>query len=126
MVVADNLAGIVDPVFDATTAQGFWDTLIAIYAFAFQIYCDFSGYTDIASGCALLLGFRFPKNFNYPYVAESIKDFWRGWNMPLSRWLRYYLFISLGGNRKGPSRTRINPMLTMLLGGTGTAQVGTS
>ncbi|HET9033356.1 MAG TPA: MBOAT family O-acyltransferase [Dokdonella sp.] len=117
IVVADNLASIVDPVFDATVAQGFWDTLLAIYAFAFQIYCDFSGYTDIAIGCALLLGFRFPKNFNYPYVAESIQDFWRRWHMTLSRWLRDYLYISLGGNRKGPSRTRINLMLTMLLGG---------
>ncbi|MBL0165244.1 MAG: MBOAT family protein [Xanthomonadales bacterium] len=117
VAVADNLAAVVDPVFDATIAQGFWDTLLAIYAFAFQIYCDFSGYTDIAIGCALLLGFRFPKNFNYPYVAESIQDFWRRWHMTLSRWLRDYLYISLGGNRKGPSRTRINLMLTMLLGG---------
>ena len=117
VAVADNLAAIVEPVFDATAAQGFWDTLLAIYAFAIQIYCDFSGYTDIAIGCALLLGFRFPKNFNYPYVAESIQDFWRRWHMTLSRWLRDYLYISLGGNRKGPSRTLSNLMLTMLLGG---------
>jgi alginate O-acetyltransferase complex protein AlgI len=117
IVVADNLASVVDPVFDATVAQGFWDTLLAIYAFAFQIYCDFSGYTDIAIGCALLLGFRFPKNFNYPYVAESIQDFWRRWHMTLSRWLRDYLYISLGGNRKSPARTRVNLLLTMLLGG---------
>jgi alginate O-acetyltransferase complex protein AlgI len=117
IVVADNLAAVVDPVFDATSAQAFWDTLLAIYAFAFQIYCDFSGYTDIAIGCALLLGFRFPKNFNYPYVAESIQDFWRRWHMTLSRWLRDYLYISLGGNRKSSARTRINLMLTMLLGG---------
>lgn len=117
VAIADNLAAIVEPVFDATTAQGFWDTLLAIYAFAMQIYCDFSGYTDIAIGCALLLGFRFPKNFNYPYVAESIQDFWRRWHMTLSRWLRDYLYISLGGNRKGLSRTRVNLMLTMLLGG---------
>lgn len=117
VVVADNLAAVVDPVFDATTGQGSWDTLLAIYAFAFQIYCDFSGYTDIAIGCALLLGFRFPKNFNYPYVAGSIQDFWRRWHMTLSRWLRDYLYISLGGNRRGPSRTNINLLLTMLLGG---------
>lgn len=117
VAVADNLAAIVEPVFDATVAQGFWDTLLAVYAFAMQIYCDFSGYTDIAIGCALLLGFRFPKNFNYPYVAESIQDFWRRWHMTLSRWLRDYLYISLGGNRKGPSRTLSNLMLTMLLGG---------
>ncbi|MFZ1391154.1 MAG: MBOAT family O-acyltransferase, partial [Dokdonella sp.] len=117
IVVADNLALVVDPIFDATTVQGFWDTLLAIYAFAFQIYCDFSGYTDIAIGCALLLGFRFPKNFNYPYVAESIQEFWRRWHMTLSRWLRDYLYISLGGNRKGSGRTQVNLMLTMLLGG---------
>lgn len=117
MVIADSLALVVDPIFDAPAAQGFWDTLLAIYAFAFQIYCDFSGYTDIAIGCALLLGFRFPKNFNYPYVAESVQDFWRRWHMTLSRWLRDYLYISLGGNRKGPGRTTVNLMLTMLLGG---------
>ncbi len=109
VAIADNLAAIVEPVFDATVAQGFWDTLLAIYAFSMQIYCDFSGYTDIAIGCALLLGFRFPKNFNYPYVAESIQDFWRRWHMTLSRWLRDYLYISLGGNRKGPSRTHHQP-----------------
>jgi alginate O-acetyltransferase complex protein AlgI len=117
VVVADNLASIVDPVFDAPAGIGFVDTLIGIYAFAFQIYCDFSGYTDIAIGCALLLGFRFPKNFNYPYVAETIQDFWRRWHMTLSRWLRDYLYISLGGNRKGPTRTQVNLLLTMLLGG---------
>lgn len=116
-VLADNLALIVDPVFDAPAGQGFWDTLLAIYAFAWQIYCDFSGYTDIAIGCALLLGFRFPKNFDYPYVAASVQDFWRRWHMTLSRWLRDYLYIALGGNRKGPRRTQINLMLTMLLGG---------
>jgi D-alanyl-lipoteichoic acid acyltransferase DltB (MBOAT superfamily) len=117
VVVADNLAGIVDPIFDTPAGQGFWDTLFGVYAFAFQIYCDFSGYTDIAIGCALLLGFRFPKNFNYPYVAETIQDFWRRWHMTLSRWLRDYLYISLGGNRKGPGRTQVNLILTMLLGG---------
>lgn len=117
VVVADNLALVVDPVFDSPTGLGFWDTLLGVYAFAFQIYCDFSGYTDIAIGCALLLGFRFPKNFNYPYVAETIQDFWRRWHMSLSRWLRDYLYISLGGNRKGPTRTQANLLLTMLLGG---------
>lgn len=117
LVFADNLALIVDPVFDTPVGLGFWDTLLGIYAFAFQIYCDFSGYTDIAIGCALLLGFRFPKNFNYPYVAETIQDFWRRWHMSLSRWLRDYLYISLGGNRKGPTRTQANLLLTMLLGG---------
>jgi len=117
MVFADTLALIADPVFDNPAHAGFWDTLIAIYAFAFQIYCDFSGYTDIAIGCALLLGIRFPQNFNYPYIAQSIQDFWRRWHMTLSRWLRDYLYISLGGNRRGELRTLANLMITMLLGG---------
>jgi D-alanyl-lipoteichoic acid acyltransferase DltB (MBOAT superfamily) len=117
LVFADNLASIADPVFDNPAAHGFWDSLLAVYAFAFQIYCDFSGYTDIAIGCALLLGIRFPQNFNYPYAAESIQDFWRRWHMTLSRWLRDYLYIPLGGNRKGRVRTYANLMITMLLGG---------
>jgi len=117
LVFADNLALIVDPVFDQPAAHGFWDCLLATYAFAFQIYCDFSGYTDIAIGCALLLGIRFPQNFDYPYAAQSIQDFWRRWHITLSRWLRDYLYIPLGGNRKGRARTYANLMLTMLLGG---------
>jgi len=117
VVVADNLAPIADAVFDNPAAHGFWDCLLAVYAFAFQIYCDFSGYTDIAIGCALLLGIRFPPNFNYPYAAQSIQDFWRRWHMTLSRWLRDYLYIPLGGNRKGEARTYANLMITMLLGG---------
>jgi len=117
MVFADTLAGFVDPVFDHPEGAHFWDTLLGIYAFAFQIYCDFSGYTDIAIGCALLLGIRFPQNFNYPYIAESLQDFWRRWHMTLSRWLRDYLYIALGGNRRGEARTLANLMITMLLGG---------
>jgi D-alanyl-lipoteichoic acid acyltransferase DltB (MBOAT superfamily) len=117
LVFADNLALIADPVFDDPAAHGFWDTLLGVYAFAFQIYCDFSAYTDIAIGCALLLGIRFPLNFNYPYVATSLQDFWRRWHITLSRWLRDYLYISLGGNRRGAARTYANLMLTMLLGG---------
>jgi alginate O-acetyltransferase complex protein AlgI len=117
MVFADTLAGFVDPVFDHPEGAYFWDTLLGIYAFAFQIYCDFSGYTDIAIGCALLLGIGFPQNFNYPYIAESLQDFWRRWHMTLSRWLRDYLYIALGGNRRGEARTLANLMITMLLGG---------
>jgi alginate O-acetyltransferase complex protein AlgI len=117
MVFADSLAPLSDAVFDNPIGAGFWNTLLAIYAFAFQIYCDFSGYTDIAIGCALLLGIRFPQNFNYPYAAQSIQDFWRRWHMTLSRWLRDYLYISLGGNRQGELRTIANLMVTMLLGG---------
>lgn len=117
LVFADNLALIADPVFDDPSAHGFWDTLLAVYAFAFQIYCDFSGYTDIATGCALLLGIRFPLNFNHPYVAESLQEFWRRWHITLSRWLRDYLYIALGGSRRGALRTYANLMITMLLGG---------
>jgi alginate O-acetyltransferase complex protein AlgI len=117
VVLADNLAPIVEQAFSNPTAVSGWQLLIAVYAFAFQIYFDFSGYTDIAIGAARTLGFRFPKNFNHPYTAFSIQDFWRRWHMTLSRWLRDYLYISLGGNRKGRYRTMANLMVTMLLGG---------
>ena len=82
-----------------------------------QIYCDFSGYTDIAIGLALILGFRLPVNFNSPYKAINVSDFWKRWHISLSRWLKDYLYIPLGGNRKGRFRTLINLMGTMLLGG---------
>jgi D-alanyl-lipoteichoic acid acyltransferase DltB (MBOAT superfamily) len=88
-----------------------------VYAFAFQIYFDFSGYTDIAIGLALLFGFAFPKNFDHPYCSTSFQEFWRRWHMTLSRWLRDYLYIALGGNRRGAARTTANLMTTMLLGG---------
>jgi len=117
VVFADNLALIADPVFNNPENHNAWVTLIAIYAFSFQIYFDFSGYTDIAIGLAKLLGFTFPKNFDHPYIATSIQDFWRRWHMTLSRWLRDYLYISLGGNRKGTLLTTRNLFLTMFLGG---------
>ena len=117
VVFADSLAQAFDPYWLAPSQADPWVMLLAVYAFALQIYFDFSGYTDIAIGVALLFGFRFPRNFNYPYAAASVRDFWRRWHMTLSRWLRDYLYIALGGNRRGPWRTRINLMLTMLLGG---------
>jgi D-alanyl-lipoteichoic acid acyltransferase DltB (MBOAT superfamily) len=117
VVFADNLAPIVEAAFSNPAEVSGWQLLIAVYAFAFQIYFDFSGYTDIAIGAARTLGFRFPKNFNHPYNALSVQDFWRRWHMTLSRWLRDYLYISLGGNRKGRYRTLANLMVTMLLGG---------
>ncbi len=117
MAIADSLSASVDPVFSAPLLASAQDSLLAVYAYALQIYCDFSGYTDTAIGCALLFGFRFPDNFNYPYVATSFQDFWRRWHMTLSRFLRDYLYIALGGNRKGPTRTQVNLMLTMILGG---------
>jgi alginate O-acetyltransferase complex protein AlgI len=117
-VVADELArNVVDPVFNDPSAHSGLEVLVSIYGFAAQIYCDFSGYTDMAIGLALLLGFQLPQNFNRPYLALSLQDFWRRWHMTLSRWLRDYLYIPLGGNRDGERRTYRNLMLTMLLGG---------
>lgn len=117
VVFADGLAQAIDPTWNNLQAAQGWEVLLATYGFAFQIYFDFSGYTDIAIGIALLFGFRFPTNFNYPYLATSLQDFWRRWHMTLSRWLRDYLYISLGGNRIGELSTYINLSVTMLLGG---------
>ncbi len=108
---------IVKPVFENPELYGRWSLLFGVYGFAVQIYCDFSGYTDIAIGCALLLGIRFPQNFDAPYIALSIQDFWRRWHITLSRWLRDYLYIPLGGNRTGDLRTYLNLFLTMFIGG---------
>lgn len=118
-VVISNLLAtrLVEPVFAVPQSYGAWDTLLAMYGYAAQIYCDFSGYTDIAIGCALLLGYRFPRNFNAPYTATNPQEFWRRWHISLSTWLRDYLYFPLGGSRKGSLRTYVNLMLTMLLGG---------
>jgi D-alanyl-lipoteichoic acid acyltransferase DltB (MBOAT superfamily) len=107
----------VDPVFGAPGQHSSLELLCAVYGYAVQIWADFSGYTDIAIGVALLLGFRFPQNFNSPYAATSLQDFWRRWHMTLSRWLRDYVYIPLGGNRGGRLMTYRNLMLTMLVGG---------
>jgi len=118
VVISNMLATrLVEPVFSVPRSFGAADTLLAIYGYAAQIYCDFSGYTDIAVGCALLLGFHLPRNFNAPYKATNPQEFWRRWHISLSRWLRDYLYFPLGGSRKGPLRTGFNLMLTMLLGG---------
>jgi D-alanyl-lipoteichoic acid acyltransferase DltB (MBOAT superfamily) len=118
VVISSYLAGaIVDEVFAAPKNHSSLEILFAIYGYAIQIYADFSGYTDIAIGIALLLGIRFPPNFDSPYTARSLQDFWRRWHMTLSRFLRDYLYIPLGGNRGSRSRTYRNLMLTMLIGG---------
>src|SRR3954447_18000065 len=118
VVIADFLArSVVDPVFAVPEAYHAGDAWLAIYAYAAQIYCDFSGYTDIAIGLALLMGIVFPRNFNRPYRATSFQDFWRRWHMTLSRYLRDFLYIPLGGNRGGKVKTARNIMITMLLGG---------
>lgn len=118
VVVSSFVASaIVDPVFANPKGHSSQEIWVAVYAYAVQIYADFSGYTDIAIGIALLLGFKFPDNFDRPYSAASLQEFWRRWHMTLSRWLRDYLYIPLGGNRRGRGRTYVNIMLTMLLGG---------
>ena len=118
ILIADVLAvTLVDPAFrDPESFSGFW-LLIATYAYALQIYCDFSGYSDIAIRAALLMGFKLPINFNRPYMATSLTDFWRRWHISLSTWLRDYLYIPLGGNKYGSLLTYRNLFITMLLGG---------
>ncbi|MDQ6832587.1 MAG: MBOAT family protein, partial [Chloroflexota bacterium] len=118
VVIASNVAtAIVDPVFALPGQHSAPEILLAVYGYAVQIYADFSGYTDMAIGIALLLGITFPQNFDRPYIAVSLQDFWRRWHMTLSRWLRDYLYIPLGGNRKGRWKTYRNLLLTMTLGG---------
>ncbi len=107
----------VDRVFDAPNSYTAFENLMATYGYTIQIYCDFSGYSDMAIGIALLMGFKLSVNFRTPYKSASITEFWRRWHISLSTWLRDYLYISLGGNRKGKFRMYINLFLTMLLGG---------
>jgi D-alanyl-lipoteichoic acid acyltransferase DltB (MBOAT superfamily) len=116
MFVADNLAPTVNELFSRGTLTGF-EVLVAAYAFAFQIYGDFSGYTDIARGVAKLLGFELTLNFNLPYLSASPQEFWTRWHISLSTWLREYLYFSLGGNRGGAFLTYRNLLLTMVIGG---------
>jgi len=118
VIIANYLStDFVDGVFRAPADYSSLDLLLGMYAYAIQIYCDFSAYTDIAIGVANLLGYQFPQNFNQPYRALSVQDFWRRWHITLSTWLRDYLYIRLGGNRGGRIRTYVNVMITMLLGG---------
>jgi len=107
----------VDRIFESPTLYTGLENLFGVYGYALQIYCDFSGYSDMAIGIALLLGFHFAINFDSPYQSKNITEFWRRWHMSLSSWLKDYLYISLGGNRKGQLRTYFNLTLTMLLGG---------
>ena len=117
-IISDYISlNFVDRIFDSPALYSGFECLAGIYGYALQIYCDFSGYSDMAIGIALLLGFRFPKNFDAPYKSATITEFWRRWHISLSSWLRDYLYISLGGNRKGKLRTYLNLLLTMLLGG---------
>lgn len=116
VLIADTLAPMIELGFtegSISTHHAWW----VVVGFALQIYFDFSGYTDMAMGMAMMLGFRFPRNFDAPYRATSITEFWRRWHMTLSRWLRDYIYIALGGNRRGHYRTYVNLFLTMLIGG---------
>ncbi len=115
--VSDNLAPVVDAYFAAPELYDAASAWLAVLFYAVQIYCDFSGYSDMAIACAALLGYRLCLNFNFPYFATSITTFWRRWHISLSSWLRDYLYIPLGGNRHGRRKARRNLMWTMLLGG---------
>jgi alginate O-acetyltransferase complex protein AlgI len=118
MVISDYISvNFVDRVFGAPELYSGAENLLSVYGYGLQIYCDFSGYTDIAIGVALILGFRLPFNFNSPYKATGVADFWKRWHISLSRWLKDYLYISMGGNRRGAFRTGLNLLITMLLGG---------
>ncbi|MDR0420122.1 MAG: MBOAT family protein [Prevotellaceae bacterium] len=117
-IISDYIGvNFVDRIFENPSLYSGIENLFGIYGYGLQIYCDFSGYSDMAIGIALLLGFKFNINFDSPYKSASIQEFWRRWHISLSSWLRDYLYISLGGNRKGKIRTYINLFITMLLGG---------
>jgi len=117
VIIADTIARAINPMFDAVPSLSSMYAWIAILGYTYQLYFDFSGYSDMAIGLGLLFGFRFPQNFNSPYKALNISDFWRRWHMSLSSWLRDYLYISLGGSRVTKIRVYWNLILTMLLGG---------
>ena len=114
---ADNIAPLVDQIFNNPLGMESFTVILGAIAFGVQIYCDFSGYTDIAIGAALILGFKLPLNFNKPYFATSPSDFWRRWHISLSSWLRDFLYIPLGGNKKSSGRTYLNLLIVMFLGG---------
>jgi D-alanyl-lipoteichoic acid acyltransferase DltB (MBOAT superfamily) len=118
MFIGDYIAlNFIDRVFANPIGFSGFENLSALFGYSLQVYVDFSGYTDIAIGVALLLGFHLPKNFNSPYKATDVGNFWKRWHISLSSWLKDYLYIPLGGNRKGRIRTDVNLMITMLLGG---------
>jgi alginate O-acetyltransferase complex protein AlgI len=117
LIVADQIAPSVDAVYAGQGALGAWNYLLAVYGFSVQIYCDFSGYTDMAIGLAIAFGIKLPNNFSRPYSSASIIEFWRRWHITLSYWLRDYLYIALGGNRNGKVTQTRNLIVTMVLGG---------
>ncbi|MBI4575126.1 MAG: MBOAT family protein [Planctomycetes bacterium] len=116
VLVADNLAMVVDPTYADPSANG-WRLLAATYFFAIQIYCDFAGYSHVAIGCARLFGFDLMRNFAYPYFSRSPAEFWHRWHVSLSTWFRDYVYIPLGGSRGGPVRRRVNVLITFVISG---------
>lgn len=116
-VIADYIAQYNDLIFEVPTGYSGFESLMGLIGYVMQIYCDFSGYSDMAIGIALIMGFKLMKNFDFPYKAQNLSDFWRQWHISLSSWLRDYVYIPLGGNRKGTIRTYVNNFLTMLVGG---------
>jgi alginate O-acetyltransferase complex protein AlgI len=117
LLIADHVAVVANDVFATPAAWSSATAWCGLLAYSLQIYCDFSGYSDMAIGTAKMLGYDLPENFNMPYIAASVAEFWHRWHITLSEWLRDYLYIPLGGNRKGQLRTDVNLLLTMLLGG---------
>lgn len=117
LLIADQCAAVADAVFASPAMWSCFDAWCGLIAYALQIYCDFSGYSDMAIGTAQMIGYELPENFRMPYLAANVADFWRRWHITLSMWLRDYLYVPMGGNRKGTSRTYLNLMVTMLLGG---------
>lgn len=117
IVIADNVSVCVDVIFKAPQNFHALSIILGVIGYSIQIYCDFSGYSDMAIGCAKGLGYDLSRNFNMPYISKNISGFWKRWHISLSTWLQEYLYISLGGNRKGTVRTYINLFLTMLIGG---------
>lgn len=118
VIIADYISGnFVDRIFDNPSLYSGFENLMGCVGFTLQLYCDFSGYSDMAIGLALLLGFRFKPNFDAPFKAQNPTEFWHRWHISLSTWLRDYIYIPLGGNRRGPHRQRFNLMATMLIGG---------
>lgn len=117
IVIADNISVFVGDVFGKPKEYGAVSLIFAVIAYSIQIYCDFSGYSDMAIGCAKCIGYDIDRNFNMPYIAKNIGEFWKRWHISLSEWLQNYLYIPLGGNRKGKLRTYLNNFLTMLIGG---------
>jgi alginate O-acetyltransferase complex protein AlgI len=117
LLVADTVARLITPLWASPLEQPWWLLWLMVYDYALQILFDFSGYSDIAIGSAVLFGFRVPENFNYPYLQPNLARFWGSWHMSLTSWITDYVYIPLGGNRRGPARAQVNRLIAMALVG---------